>query len=98
LNHSTHYNVENKTQHLQIARFGELIKHVTPVKLNPHGAILTTVNKFYTMKDASEKFSATGMMLAMGVPLKSQFMGSGYNENIRLLGDFGSTLYKIEET
>jgi len=31
-----------------------------------------------------------------GIPLNNQFMGSYYNENTRLLGDCGSSLYIIE--
>jgi alpha-galactosidase len=36
-------------------------------------------------------------LLAAGVPLHNQFMGSAYNDRTRLLGDFGATLYVIEE-
>jgi alpha-galactosidase len=91
------YEVENKVQQLQIARFGELIKHVSPVKVNPHGILMNAVNQYYTMKDATEEFTVSGGMLSSGIPLKNQFMGSGYSEEIRLLGDFGSTLYTIKE-
>jgi len=30
------------------------------------------------------------------VHLNNQFVGTGYNERVRLLGDFGSNLYTIE--
>jgi alpha-galactosidase len=39
-------------------------------------------------------------MLASGIPLCSQFIGTGYNKNVRMLGDFGSNMYitkKMEE-
>jgi alpha-galactosidase len=31
--------------------------------------------------------------LESGIPLCEQFIGTGYNEKIRMLGDFGSNLY-----
>lgn len=36
-------------------------------------------------------------MLKNGVLLNNQFVGSYYNEQTRVLGDFGSSLYLIEK-
>ncbi len=33
-----------------------------------------------------------------GVHLNNQFIGTGYNKDIRMLGDFGSSLYTVEAT
>lgn len=91
------YTVESATQYLRISRFGGLIKHITPIYLNPNGFILRTVNKYFAMKDGCESYVASGAMLSEGINLAMQYEGSGYDPNLRVLGDFGSSLYLIKE-
>lgn len=91
------YTVDSKPQRLAIDRFGELIKHVSPVTLHPKGLILNTVSKFYSLADCIEHLEASGAMLSSGVYLNNQFMGTYYNQQTRLLGDYGSTLYIIRK-
>jgi len=91
------YSVESNTQYLRISRFGGLIKHITPVYLKPDGFILRTVNKYFAMKDGSESYIASGALLSEGINLSMQYEGSGYDPNLRILGDFGSSLYIIKE-
>lgn len=90
------YTVSTKPQNLYIEQFGELTKHVLPVELNPNGLILHTANKYYTLTDCVEHYRGKGALIMAGIPLNNQFMGSYYNENTRLLGDCGSSLYIIE--
>ena len=40
---------------------------------------------------------ASGAALAAGIPLNSQFIGTGYHPDLRLWGDFASQLYLIEQ-
>lgn len=89
------YRVATREQFLYIRRFGGLMKHVLPVALNPEGLILRTANRHYTLQDCEESYLADGSMLEHGVLLNNQFMGSYYNKETRLLGDFGSNLYLI---
>ena len=91
------YTVESCEQFLRISRFGGLIKHITPVHLKPDGFILRTVNKYFAMKDGKESYTASGAMLSEGINLAMQYEGSGYDPNLRVLGDFGSSLYLIKE-
>ncbi|MCI1892434.1 MAG: alpha-galactosidase [Schleiferilactobacillus harbinensis] len=93
---NTLYTMDSKPQRLMIDRFGELLKHVTPVKLDPHGKIMTTASRHLSLPDAQEHYVGTGALLATGVLLVNQFMGSGYNKQVRMLGDYGSTLYVIQ--
>lgn len=92
------YNVETRAQRLYIERFGGLVKHLLPVELNPDGIVLRTVNRHYSMTDCVEKYKCSADALQAGIPLCSQFMGSGYNEKIRMLGDFGSNIFIIQKT
>jgi alpha-galactosidase len=91
------YRVKTRPQSVFIKRFGGLVKHVLPVTLNPEGFILNTLNKFYSMTDCVEEYEGTGRAFENGALLNNQFVGSHYNQNTRLLGDFGSNLYTIEK-
>ncbi len=91
------YTVESNTQYLRIKRFGGLIKHITPVHLNPNGFILRTVDRYFAMCDGRESYTASGAMLEEGINLAMQYEGSGYDPNLRILGDYGSSLYVIKE-
>jgi len=90
------YRVKTKAQALYIKRFGGLVKHILPITLDPSGFILRTVNRFYTLTDCIEEYECSGEVLAAGIKLNNQFMGSNYNNKTRLLGDYGSNLYTIE--
>ncbi len=91
------YKVRTRPQSLFIKRFGELVKHILPFSLNPEGLILRTANKVYCLTDCVENYEGYGDLLMAGLMLNNQFIGSHYNPNTRLLGDFGSNLYVIEK-
>ena len=65
--------------------------------MKPDGLILRTVNKYYAMRDGVEYYTASGAALDEGINLAMQYEGSGYDPNLRILGDFGSNLYLIKE-
>ena len=90
------YNVKTRPQRVFIKRFGGLVKHILPVTLDPGGFVLRTVGKHYSMNDCIETYTGYGSTLMGGVLLNNQFEGTNYNENTRLLGDFGSNLYIVE--
>ena len=91
------YSVKTKPQRLFVKRFGGLVKHILPVTLDPNGTIMRTVGKYYSMNDCEESYTAYGKTLMEGLLLNNQFEGTFYNDKTRLLGDFGSNLYVVEE-
>ena len=91
------YHLVCKRQSLFIKRLGGLVRHVMPVELDPDGLVLRTANKLFTMPDGAEDFFASGAALMSGVGLNNQFLGTGYNERLHMLGDFGSALYTIKK-
>jgi alpha-galactosidase len=91
------YVVRSRAQRLMIARFGNLINHVTPVRLDPRGLVLQTVGRFHSLRDAVEEHRGTGSLLAEGIRLHDRFQGTEYNESIRMAGDHGSTLYTVQK-
>ncbi|MEG0648812.1 MAG: alpha-galactosidase [Oscillospiraceae bacterium] len=91
------YTVKTRPQKLYIERFGGLVKHILPIELNPDGIVLRVANRHYSLTDCVENYTSSANALAAGVPLTEQFIGTGYSENIRMLGDFGSNLYIIKK-
>ncbi len=92
------YTVRTRPQRLYIERFGGLTKHVLPVELNPDGVIMRVANRHYSLKDCVETYQCSSEALEAGVPLCEQFIGTGYHDKVRMLGDFGSNLYITEKS
>lgn len=90
------YSLSTRPQRLFLQRFGGLLKHIMPWTLHPEGFILRNANRFYALTDCVESYEAYGDALMVGVKLNNQFVGSHYNPQIRLLGDYGSSLYLFE--
>lgn len=91
------YTVRTRPSRLYIESFGGLIKHVMPIELNPDGLILRVANRRYSLKDCVEKYICSSEALKSGIPLSEQFLGTGYSDKIRMLGDFGSNMYITEK-
>ena len=91
------YRMASLPQQLKISRFGGLIKHVAPVSLKADGMILRTVDKHYSMRDGQECYVCAGENLSAGVQLAMQYSGTGYEPKLRILGDWGSSMYVITE-
>ena len=87
------YTVRTRPQSVFIRRFGGLIKHLLPFTLHPDGFLLRMANRFYRLTDCVETYAGYGDALMNGVLLNNQFIGSYYNAQIRLMGDYGSNLY-----
>ena len=97
LDKDSDYTLSTREQPLFIGQFGELVKHIIPVSLHPEGLILRTANKYYKMNNCVEQYEGDGNLLMQGIRLNNQFMGSYYNQNTRLLSDYGSNLYIINK-
>jgi len=87
------YEIESIGQSMSISRFGHLISHALPIKINPYGSIMRLISKYKQLDNATESFVASGEALKHGFRLKQQFMGTGYNDQTRILGDYGSQIY-----
>jgi len=96
LNRETVYSVTSLAQTIRVGQFGSLLKHVVPVNVNPNGALLRLADSHYTLKNAVESVTVSGAALGSGIMLKPLFRGTGYDENQRTQGDFGSDIYIIE--
>jgi alpha-galactosidase len=90
------YRLSTRPLRLELERFGGLINHMLPVQIKPDNPLLRLTGKFYTLPDSAESYTATGRQLQVGVMLNTHYSGTGYNSNVRMLGDFGSHMYLIE--
>ncbi len=90
------YRVATRPQRLSVSRFGALINHVLPIHVNPNGFAMNLLNRYYGVEDCVETYLANGRALMSGLPLNSQFVGTGQNPQLRLMADYGSNLYVIE--
>ena len=97
LSKSKTYRFRTRPQNLRIGQFGDLVKHVLPLNLNPNGVILRTADRHMTMPDGVHTGTASGIALTSGIPMLPAFRGTGYDTNQRTQLDFGSNLYIIEE-
>ena len=91
------YRLTSLAQAIRVGQFGSLLKHVVPVNINPNGALLRIADSHYTLKNAMEDVTVSGAALQAGIMLKPLFRGTGYDENQRTQGDFGSDIYILEE-
>lgn len=90
------YVVKTREASMDIDAFGSLMKHVMPVKLSPGGFILRNARKVYRLPHNVEEYTVKGDLLAAGLRLNQQFMGTGYQKETRMLGDFGSQLMVVK--
>ena len=91
------YEMRSVRQYLRIGRFGGLIKHISPVRIRSDGAIMRFVDRRFSMTDGEERYTVSGEALRGGVSLAMQYSGTGYDPKLRILGDFGSTMYTVGE-
>ena len=96
LEKNARYRVTSLAQTIRIGQFGNLLKHVAPVNIDPHGALLRIADRKFTLPAGMEKMTASGAALMSGIMLRPLFRGTGYDQNQRTQGDFGSDIYIIE--
>jgi len=97
LEKESRYRVRSLEQSIRIGQFGSLLKHVAPVNIDPNGQLLRIADRHFTLPGGSEEWTVSGSALESGILLRPQFRGTGYDQNQRTQGDFGSDIYIIEK-
>ncbi len=88
------YEIKNRKQYFNLDKFGYLVKHALPIKLNHNGILFHILKNNYLYEVEKEEQTVPGDILVnKGFIPKQNFLGTGINENVRLMGDFGSRLY-----
>ena len=96
LEKNARYRVTSLAQTIRIGQFGNLLKHVAPVNIDPNGQLLRIADRKVTLPAGVEEMTASGGALMSGIMLRPLFRGTGYDQNQRTQGDFGSDIYIIE--
>ena len=91
------YRVTSLAQSIRVGQFGNLLKHVAPVNIDPNGQLLRIADRHFTLPGGSEDMTVSGAALMSGILLRPLFRGTGYDQNQRTQGDFGSDVYIIEK-
>ena len=91
------YRVTSLSQAIRVGQFGNLLKHVAPVNIDPNGQLLRLADRHFTLPGGMEELTVSGAALMSGILLKPLFRGTGYDQNQRTQGDFGSDIYIVEE-
>jgi alpha-galactosidase len=96
LDDALEYEVTGRRQYIAVSAFGGLVRHALPVKINGEGAAMAVLSSHYLFPMVEERYRAGGDLLnRAGLNLAQQFGGTGYNEEIRIVGDYGSRTYLI---
>jgi len=92
------YKITKRDQYFNLDTFGYLVKHALPIKLNAKGLLFHLLKNRYLFKsETDEQIFKGDILINHGFIPKQKYIGTGYNDNIRLMGDFGSRLYYISE-
>jgi alpha-galactosidase len=72
-----------------------------PIRVRLNGKIHNIISRVYKLKGEDESYIISDDALKeAGIRLSSQFLGTGFSDKVRVLGDFGSRIYfvnKIQE-
>ena len=97
LDENIKYCFDVRHQEYNIHMFGGLINQILPFKVNDRGFLVNAIAKYKTMPAENESYELSGSALMSGaLKLNQQWMGTGLNDSVRALGDFGSRLYYIK--
>jgi len=96
LDSHTLYHLKSFQQRMPLKRFGHLISHALPIKLNTNGWIMRKIGEYKMLDNAVIDDVMSGEVLKNGYRLKQQFSGTYYNQETRIIGDFGSMMYVVE--
>jgi hypothetical protein len=67
---------------------------VLPIRVNENGFLVNQIAHHKVMPGEKESYVVTGAMINHGaIKLNPEWAGVGYDERVRVLGDFGSRLY-----
>lgn len=91
------YAMNVRSQDHNIKKFGGLINMVLPIRVNENGFLVDRIAHHKVMPGEKESYEVTGAMINHGaIKLNPEWAGVGYDEKVRVLGDFGSRLYYFE--
>lgn len=91
------YHFCERQESISLKKFGHLLNLVAPVHLKEDGFLVNFLAAHRDMKSEQSEGEAYGSAFSsVGVALPQEWSGTGYNDQVRLLGDFGGRLYYLK--
>ena len=87
------YNIPGK---VDVKCFGDLINTMAPIHVKKDSLTHNVIAKYVKLHQELEEYHCQGSVLEAGVRLKQVYSGTGYNEQVRVFGDYASRMYYIE--
>lgn len=98
LKNDVNYKITNRRQYQDLKSFGTLINDTLPVDLKPGSLMHKMVTDKISLEVEKSNFTLPGTLLATrGFRPHRQFFGTGADENLAMIRDFGSRIFIIEE-
>lgn len=92
------YHLQGRSLRYDVRIFGDLINTIAPIHIKKNSLIHRTVAHFVKLDGEKEEARMYGSTLEnAGYCLKQGFIGMGYNEEVRLVTDYSSRIYFLEE-
>ena len=92
------YKVTNRVQYMNIRTTGSLVNHVLPIKLKVNGFLLNLVaNRYLYKNEEMDKTISSDQLEHMELLLHHTFTGTGTNDSVMMLPDYGSRLFHIKK-
>ena len=92
------YKVEVVPVEHNIHEFGGLVNMLTPFHVNPNGWLVNFISKHMTIPGEKDNYLVYGSVLNNhGLVLNPEWSASGMNDGVRILEDFGSRIYVINQ-
>jgi alpha-galactosidase len=91
------YDIQNRIQYMNIRTTGSLINHVLPVKLKVNGFLYNLIaNRYLYQNEVYHTTMTNDQLKHMELRLPHTFTGTGSNDKVMMLPDYGSRLYHIK--
>lgn len=91
------YKLWNVPARINVKQFGSLINTMSPIHVRQDSLMHNVIAKAVKMNGEEESSLVSGALLMnAGLALKPAFSGTGFNDNVRMFGDFASRLYFME--
>ncbi|RRF97087.1 MAG: alpha-galactosidase [Lachnospiraceae bacterium] len=92
------YHVYNIPADIDVRTFGSMINTMSPVHLKPGSVAESAVAKFVKLKtEVLDETVSGSLLMNAGINLPAGFIGTGYNDKVRVMTDFASRLYIAEQ-
>ena len=96
LDNNSLYHIECLRPKHNIKRFGGLINYVLPVHVNPEGRFVDIVSNIIKMDGEVDNYVAYGSVFNNeGLIFVPRWSATGFNDDVRVLVDYDSRIYKI---